>query len=313
MLSCFDGCWGEAVVDGLRCEVADAAVAVSGVVPEEELAAEGKGVVEAAEAVRVAGVVLECLEVALREGVVVRDVGTGEALGDAEALKLLAEGEGRHGGASVVVEGELAGLDALAVTGLLDEPGGEGGVLGVGQEPSRHAPREDVQDDVEVEVGPGRRSPELRNVPGPNLVGAGGQQLGFFVGGVTELVAPLPDLAAIVKDAVHRPRRAKVGSLVEQGVENFDRGLVHKFGSMEDIEHSLPLACSKGTRRRRSHRRPRGGHVFPSVEAGPGYPECPARSGGPNPGGRFLDGSHQPFPPFSGGFRGIPRSPAIFF
>lgn len=87
---------GEAVVDGGRGQVADAAVAVLGVVPGEELAAEGQGIVEAAEAVGVAGVVFQGLESALGEGVIVRDVGAGEALDHAEALQLLAEGEGRR-------------------------------------------------------------------------------------------------------------------------------------------------------------------------------------------------------------------------
>jgi hypothetical protein len=50
-LPLFDGLLGQAVVDDLRREIADAAVAVLDVIPGEELAAEGQGVVEAAEPV----------------------------------------------------------------------------------------------------------------------------------------------------------------------------------------------------------------------------------------------------------------------
>ena len=100
------------VVDGNRGQGADAAVAVLGVVPREELPAEGQGVVEAAEAVGVAGVDFQGLECAFGEEVIVRDVRRGEALGRPEVVQLLAEGEGRHGGGPFIVEGELARLDA---------------------------------------------------------------------------------------------------------------------------------------------------------------------------------------------------------
>jgi hypothetical protein len=65
------------MMDGRRGEEGDATVAVLVVVPGEELAEEGQGVLEGREAAGEVGGVLEVLEVGLDVGVVVADAGDG--------------------------------------------------------------------------------------------------------------------------------------------------------------------------------------------------------------------------------------------
>src|SRR5437773_6258647 len=54
-----------------------------------------------------------------------------------------------------------------------DEPLGQRGALAMGHHPADHVPAEDVEHDVEIEVGPLRRPQQLRNVPAPQLVASG--------------------------------------------------------------------------------------------------------------------------------------------
>src|SRR5450759_3808345 len=65
---------GAPVMDLRRGEIGDPGVPVLVVVPGEELLPEGAALLDRAEAVGELRAVLECLELRLREGVVVRDV-----------------------------------------------------------------------------------------------------------------------------------------------------------------------------------------------------------------------------------------------
>ena len=71
---------GTALMDVARGEVGDATVAVLGVVPGEEAAAENDGVIDDDELARERRMLLHRLEVRLREWVVVADLGTAVAL-----------------------------------------------------------------------------------------------------------------------------------------------------------------------------------------------------------------------------------------
>src|SRR6185436_15903747 len=75
---------GLAVVDDLGGHQADACVSMLGVVPAEEVLAEGARFLDRGEAVREAGAVLQGLELGLGVRVVVGDVRAGVGLGDAE-------------------------------------------------------------------------------------------------------------------------------------------------------------------------------------------------------------------------------------
>ena len=165
-----DGCVGVAGVDDCRCQEPDAPVAMLLVVLVEEPAAEVEAVVIAGESIREVGAGLECLELALGEGVVVADVVSAVRLGHAARGQELGHGLGSHGRATVAVDRELITMDAFLDERLADESFGK--VLGfpVGEHPPHDVSAVDVEDHVEVVVGPLGRSQELRDVPGPDLV-----------------------------------------------------------------------------------------------------------------------------------------------
>ena len=77
---CLEGCRGLAGVHDGRCQKPDTPVAVLLVMPAEEPAAEVESVVVAGEAVWEVGPVLQRLELALGEGVVVADMGSAVGL-----------------------------------------------------------------------------------------------------------------------------------------------------------------------------------------------------------------------------------------
>src|SRR3954447_8930341 len=64
--------------------------------------------------------------------------------------------------------------------------------VGIGDAPADDPAAEDVENDVEIEVGPFRRSGQLRDIPRPDLIGAFGEQFGLGVDRVAQLVAPEP-------------------------------------------------------------------------------------------------------------------------
>ena len=77
----------------------------------------------------------------------------------------------------------------------------------------------------------GGRSPsdapeQLGDVPTPNLIRAAGQQLGFLIMGMAELIATLAHLPGLLQDSVHRANRAQVGALVQPSGKDLGRRLV---------------------------------------------------------------------------------------
>jgi hypothetical protein len=76
-----------------------------------------------------------------------------------------ATGLGRHRGAAVGAEAELTAGDALFRAGRADELLGQDGGLAGGDHPADRVPPVDVEDDVEVVIGPFRRAVQLGDVP----------------------------------------------------------------------------------------------------------------------------------------------------
>ena len=91
------------------------------VVPMEEGSAVSTGVLDGAEPVGEVRSVFQGLELGLREGVVVGDVGARVGLGDPEIGEQQRDRLGLHRGAAVGVQGQLSGADAVAFAGVLDE------------------------------------------------------------------------------------------------------------------------------------------------------------------------------------------------
>src|SRR5688572_32409166 len=103
---------------------------------------------------REAGAVLEGLELGLGVGVVIGDVRAGVGLGDAEVGEQERDRLGGHGGAPVSMQRQLTGRYLLFGDGLSDQAFGQIGVLAMGDHPARDVAAVDIEDDVEVEVGP---------------------------------------------------------------------------------------------------------------------------------------------------------------
>src|SRR6266446_1549369 len=201
---------GQAVVDDGGGEESQGAVVVVIVVPGEEHVAEGTSVLDGPEAVWEAGPVLHGLELGFGEGIVVGDLGTAVGLDHSEICEQQGHGLAFHGGASVGVKRELPFDDSLLVVGLADEALGQGRTLVGSHHPADHVAAEDVEDHVEVEVGPLRRTHQLGDVPAPDFVRAGGQELGLGVVGATDLVPAFLHLLGRVENAVQRgPRQTE--------------------------------------------------------------------------------------------------------
>ena len=154
-LALFENERGLVVVDHGRRHQTESGMAVFVVVPGEEALAEGlRAILDRAKAIRKLRPVLQGAEVAFRIRVVVGDVGATVRLGDAEIGQEKGDGLGGHRGAAIGVDGQLTGLDVLLRAGVLDESSGELRALARRHHPAGDIAAEDIQDDVEVKVGP---------------------------------------------------------------------------------------------------------------------------------------------------------------
>ena len=194
-----------------------------GVVPGEERAAEGRRDGDVVEPPGEAGVVLQGLELRLGEGVVVADLGAAERAGHPEVGEQLCGALAGHRRAAIRMQGEHLGFDALVEAGLLDEPCGERGVLPLGDHPPDHGSAEDVEQHVQVEVRPGFRPQQARDVPAPGLVRCGGHQFGLCVVRMSELISSFAHRLVRSQDPIHRALRAQVLPFVQKGRDDLGR------------------------------------------------------------------------------------------
>ena len=100
-------------------------------------------------------------------------------LGNSEVSQEQTHGLAPHRAATVRVKGELVGFNVLLATALGDEALGERGTFSVSQHPANHVAGEDVEDDVEVVVGPLGGATKLRDIPRPNWFGASANSSGL--------------------------------------------------------------------------------------------------------------------------------------
>ena len=104
-------------------------------------------------------------------------------------------------------------------------------------------------------MGAAPESFQLRDVPGPDLVRAVGDQLWADPGRVSGLGAALADLVRGARYAVPARNRRDVGALLQQDRRYLQRGL---FGGPAAVEHREQLA-GLVRRQRRRVRRPLAG------------------------------------------------------
>ena len=171
--------FGATLMNDGRCHETDSRVPVFVVVVVEEVAGEQASIFDGAETTRELGAILQRLELRLGVGIVVRDVRSGVSLGHAEIGQEQGDGLASHRAAPIRVDGELAWFNALLATALADETTSELGAFSVSQHPARHVAGEDVQDDVEVVVGPLDRTTKFRDVPDQTWFGVSANSSGL--------------------------------------------------------------------------------------------------------------------------------------
>ena len=98
--------------------------------------------------------------------------------------------------------------------------------LGPGQHPARHVAAEDVDDGVEVVVGPLLRAVEFGDVPAVHRVGCGGHQFGFHPGRVCGVASAVTHLVVLVQHPVHGRDRSEIGPFVKEFGVDGGRGLI---------------------------------------------------------------------------------------
>jgi hypothetical protein len=139
------------------------------------------------------------------------------------------------------MHGQGAGGDLLLGGGGGEQPFGQRGLFGVGDRPADDRAAEHVQDHVQVVVGPRRWAEQPGDIPAPQLVGPGRQQLRSGMTGMGELVAPLAGLPGLGQDPVHGAFGGEVGALVQQGGDHFRWGDVDEPGRVEQVTDGLAL------------------------------------------------------------------------
>src|SRR5689334_14957248 len=82
--------------------------------------------------------------------------------------------------------------------------------------PTNNIAAEDIEDDVQVKVGPLGRSAQLGDVPTPQLIRGGGQQFRLLISRMDELVAALARCSILFQNPIHGSSRAKILAFIEQ-------------------------------------------------------------------------------------------------
>src|SRR3954453_3015110 len=141
-------------VDRGRGVEPDARMAMVAVIPAEEASAERAAIFNPAKTLREPWPVFERLKLGFGIRIIVGAMRTRVAPGDAQIGHEQRHGLGGHGRAAIGMDGQLVGEDVVLTDGLGDELLSQLGRLTLGQQPARNVAAVDVDDDVEVEIGP---------------------------------------------------------------------------------------------------------------------------------------------------------------
>ena len=180
---------------------------------------------------------------------------------------------------------ELITADALLDERLANHFCGEMLGFPAGQHPSHDVAAVDVEDHVEVVVGPLRRSEQLRDVPRPDLIGSRGHQLRFGIRGMSELVASFADSHVGVEDTVHRSDGTEICAMIQQFRVGFGWCLVGERLTVEDVQNAFSFVatqCPGRCRPRLWSRRGLGQSM--AVRCRSGHADGCARGGRPDGG-----------------------------
>jgi len=271
---------GPAMMYGFWREQADARVVVLLVVPVKEVEAEGPSVLDRSEPVWKLGLILEGLELALRKGIVIGHMRPPVRLRHPQIRQQEGHRLRGHRRAAIRMEGQLALGDGLFLAGLTDKSLSQRRGFAMGDHPADHIAAENIQDHIQVEIGPLSGPQQFGDIPGPHLVGSGGQKFGRLVRRVVQLVASLTDLHGRGQHAVHSAHRTQVSSFVKQGRIHLCWGLIPKPLGVEDSKDGLALRRTQRPHREWLGPRRRILGLTAPVPRGPRHPEGMTGSGG---------------------------------
>ena len=113
------------------------------------------------------------------------------------------------------MENQLIPVDSLFVTAFTNQRLGQTCRFTIGHHPAHNLATENVENHVQVEVGPLPRPLELCTIPTPHLIRTRGQQLRSGIGRMTALVPPFANLFIRIQDSIHRARRTQIALFVQ--------------------------------------------------------------------------------------------------
>ena len=238
-------------MDGSRGHVTDARVAMGLVVPRKEPLAMATGILNTSEADREIRPILQRFELGLGIGIVIRDIGSAMGLGDIQVDQQGSHRLAAHAGTAIGMQRQRVRRDVVLGHRLGDQLLGQLGGFPQGDHPADDIAAENIQDHIQVETGPFGRAFEFRDIPAPDLVGRGSQELRLGVDRVHPLAPALRRLAVRLQGAVQGAHRADVAPLVQQGgIDKIRRAIGEAF-AVEHLQQLLPLI---GRERQRSWR-----------------------------------------------------------
>ena len=187
---------------------------------------------------------------------------------------------------------KLSRLDQLFLHGLFNQFTGKDGEFSVGHHPAHHIAAEDVQNDIEIIIGPLLRSFQFGDIPGPDFIGGPVQEAPALYsedGSPDFFFLSVPPL---FQNTVHGTDGTEVFLFIKKCCINLLRGFIDKAVLMEKVEDFTPFRRRKGKRRFGTGRLLFYG-ASPSIETGTGYGK--GRTGGTDADvvGKRCSGLHE--------------------
>ena len=222
------------------------------VVPREQIAADGAGVLERAEPARKLRPVLHGPELRFGERIVVAHAGPRMTGVDAQIREEQRDELAPHRRATVRMNGELVRGDALLQAGRRNQALRQVRIFVARDHPAHRVAAEEVEDDVQRVVAVRDRALEFGDVPRPDLIRARCHELGCGIRRMPGLGAPLAHFRGRREHPIHCARGTEVPLLLEQRGMDFGGRLVDEPLAVQHVEHRLAFGGTQRARRRRT-------------------------------------------------------------
>jgi hypothetical protein len=113
------------------------------------------------------------------------------------------------------MDGELSWHNALFRAGFPDQTLCQSRAFPVGHQIADDEATKNINNNIEIKVGPFGRSQEFGDIPGPDLVRPGSQEFRLLIRGMAQLIPTLFYLALLAQQAIHGAGRAEIPPLVQ--------------------------------------------------------------------------------------------------